>query len=592
MRIKFKSIPLVLSIAVIYFILFYYFIFSTSNPIREKNSFMINNKDYDLKNNFGFESDKQFNLNNFHQKNQVWEQLNGDVFFKITSGFYIIENSLLTISYISSRKHEFYSFDIKLLVVFKDKLTNSTVFFNAPIINNERYGSYSFNSINLNFTLLDYVKDISDYYSLVKKGNYKFYAFVRNSNDHLQHTAFPIEIKVRFIRKKRLARKHGSIICSKCLFLKKQDYKDLLWWIELNKLIGYKKIVFCNISIANTYEFNKLFDRYKNFVEVVQFKYLPNFIDVNATSNPHQYLTSYFQLKKNGKYHKSTRNMFDNLNQKECYWNNAGKYEHIAIIDIDETVIPRINSKILISDNFEFLKSIDIDESFFKNDFFNIFNHELKCSKSKGKYIDLYLKKLNLFDENLYFKMAFYLSDHILSEIFDSIEKYFNSVNTDNFSLTHYINVTHFKPIRNNNTVYNYSISIEGHDEIKYAKNLLLLYKNIALHSKEFYNKTFIHYSHKFSSFFYLYGRGVTEYCGKTIHNTEKTYDFWVHYPVGSKKLRIPFNDGHSSHFRDEFEINNPFTKFNGSIPIKELVFDFNYFNCFYKPLVKILKLF
>ena len=42
----------------------------------------------------------------------------------------------------------------------------------------------------------------------------------------------------------------------------------------------------------------------------------------------------------------------------------------------------------------------------------------------------------------------------------------------------------------------------------------------------------------------------------------------------------------HLSHFREGWEINNKWTKNKKDIPIRELFFDLNYFNCYYKNMI------
>ena len=76
--------------------------------------------------------------------------------------------------------------------------------------------------------------------------------------------------------------KTSSVMCSKCFFNLNslKDYNDLKWWIYLNKKIGYEKIFFCNNSITYA-DFDKLFDKNKNFLDIQPLRCIPNFIAEN-----------------------------------------------------------------------------------------------------------------------------------------------------------------------------------------------------------------------------------------------------------------------------------------------------------------------
>ena len=451
-----------------------------------------------------------------------WEQLNSNVFFKRTGAFYIIEKQLLRIFFISKVGHGDYKYDVKLNVEHRKNLIfSSFIFRNVSVKNHAKRGYYSSDSLDLNINLTHYA-DKKDYDLLTNETFYKFYVSII-SNNKKESTKNPLKLNLRYIRQRKNKKKSRSIICSKCLFYEPSQYPELLWWVELTKLAGYEKIVFCNMSIPNTRHFDKIFEKHKDFIELVQFKTIPNF---SSSSPPQKYLTHYFQIKqKNGKYHTFGRDMFDLLIETECFYNNAAQYEFISVHDTDETIIPRVNSKLMKSSNtFNYVKSLNsINE---KN-----LNLDSSCEKNTDRRFEPYIARLGK-NKNFHFKMGFYLSDVIVKEVFSAFEVYFNSKKFNSNLNQHRITSVSKRKINN------YTFLIAGKDELKYAKNLLSIYK---YYLKSFYakdaNKTY--FSKIFGSLFFLFGRSTSNYMGKTVYDTDIGFGLGVHYPKDSSARRV-----------------------------------------------------
>jgi hypothetical protein len=317
-----------------------------------------------------------------------------------------------------------------------------------------------------------------------------------------------------------------------------------------------------------------IFEKNKDFIELIQFKSIPNLVDKSLNQKSHKYLTDYFELKKkNG--HRWSRDMFDGMIETECFYNNAGQYEFIAINDNDETVIPRINSKVMKNtDNFNYLKNLNLINQ-------EKLNLETSCEQNIDKRLKPYLAKIAK-NTNFYFPMVFYLSDIVVNEIFDAFEIYFNSNKFNSKSYHHRI---HNIVKKRNRAFFNYTFLISGKEDLKYARNLLNVYK---YYYKNIYEKNvnISHISKKFGSLFYLAGKSISKFVGKTIYNSEIGFAVSVHKPPDFIYQKVEYNEGHSAHFRRSFEINTPFTRNKQDISIRELMFDFNYFNCFYKHII------
>jgi hypothetical protein len=122
-----------------------------------------------------------------------------------------------------------------------------------------------------------------------------------------------------------------AMLCVKNSYLKKDSFKTIEWWLQMNKLIGFDKIVLFNNSIANDLDSLFLNVNSKQFVQIVQMQCLPNFVNKKST-----------YLRHIGKsMTRSMRYPFDTLAVNECYYDNLDAYNHIAVMDIDELILPR-----------------------------------------------------------------------------------------------------------------------------------------------------------------------------------------------------------------------------------------------------------
>ena len=132
--------------------------------------------------------------------------------------------------------------------------------------------------------------------------------------------------------------KMNAMICSKLLYLKPEYIKTINWWIELNNMHGYDKLVIYNNSLPS--QLDKMFARYSNFIEVIQFQCIPNFMDDNNRAKP--YIKSFYEFKNVYKTDPLYYHMhFEFFTLNECYLQNMDKYVHVTVIDQDESIVPR-----------------------------------------------------------------------------------------------------------------------------------------------------------------------------------------------------------------------------------------------------------
>ena len=310
--------------------------------------------------------------------------------------------------------------DIKIEIKIKSIENYYIHFKNATTKVYGRFGLYEWKSFSYKFDLLKYLK--IDSYDQILNSDYIFHLYVSNSKNSTEETQYPIYVNLKYIRSRINHTKDGSIACSKCMWLKEKDYQNLFWWIELHKKAGYKKAVFCNNSVPNTKEFHDLFEKNKDFIEVGQFDYFPDFIN-NQNSSSHKYLYTYDQL---GPGFPVDSDSFSMMNLNECFLNNTHKYKHISVVDLDEVIIPFENSRLSTKlDNFNFVSELNFekDSSVQKK----LSNLHTSCSYDPKNKLENYLNVLKNEPVNFFFHMGFYLSEKEVKRIIEAIEFYFKS---------------------------------------------------------------------------------------------------------------------------------------------------------------------
>jgi len=513
------------------------------------------------------------NFNKIEPRNEVWEQMNHYVFFKRTSSYYIIEKSLLKAYFISKDTYNG-SIDVILQIQYLDQSFSRTfVANNVQYEEKESRSDYRLKLLTFKFNLLE-TFGLDDYKMISN-----MFVYFRDGNNTNYSTQYPLKVTIKRLQTEV---KSGSIICSKCFYFQNtNDHKFLRWWIELNKQIGYSKIVFCNQSIPNTKEFNQIFETYKDFIDLKQFHYIPDFRNPNErhiSPFKHDYLTDYFQLSPSQKKYDWNVDGYDVLHTNECFLENADKYEYVTVVDNDETIIPRINTKLLKKvDTFNFIKNITPNS--LESDVNSI---NLACqSDAKTSYIEDYLKTFGRM-KNYHFGMAYYLKNVDVKRIFNAFEAYFNGLTFNPNSVNHVIQVFDTVAENHNHNPYTYNFVISNKDELSYAQNLLFLYKNFIEKFENKYKSVLEDYTEQYHRYFYISGASTNWLCGKSIWHTEKTSEYSVHYGVVADYLHtLDFDNGHNGHFRRNY----PFKA--EEIKITELSLDFNYLNCFYKPIIE-----
>jgi hypothetical protein len=488
-----------------------------------------------------------------------WEELNNMIYFRKNLAFYYTDIKKIHLYFEMNSKNGFDNYKIDLMnneILLKHDL-------NCRIIKLHTYSQYVFGYIEADFDL--------------KNNNNKLTVIVKGDNNESTHNSIDLKIK-QFNDNNNNNKKH-SLLCGKSYYHTNNNLKHTEWWININKINGFDKIILFNNSYGNGSwkEYELLFNKYNNFIQIIQYQCLPNFISSNNNNNKPKYI-NFFDTKPLFNLNPIPyQQHFEYSTFNECLLLNRNKYKYIAIIDDDESILPRYSY------------NNELNESLYTNNY--NYPHEIDTITNKSsKYIKYFNNLRNKFNlgqkSSLGFKWAAYLKHKHMKLIFNEIERILklngfqhtlNIIDKDEFTNTLELHGLHFK------------ISINNEEDFKYAKYLY------EMHIK--YIESFLNQNNKqlelvpepYNRFYYFNGGKSVRYSWyhKYIHDTSQTYRVNTHMSENqvSSSLLIPVNYGHVTHFRHEYREPFQWSELQ-SIPIKELYFDFVYFNDYFKPLL------
>lgn len=243
--------------------------------------------------------------------------------------------------------------------------------------------------------------------------------------------------------------------------------------------------------------------------------------------------------------------------------------------------------------------SIDIEQ----------FIDQFKCERhtSNKLMLEEYLSELENVSKSkkelpssYYFPQGFLLDSIFMNHLFEKLDQVLKALDLKSiFSnqtspVSIYFNVSDLRrPVFSPAT---FPITIKSHRELMYAINMLDIYKKyfktyITQNARLFADKTKDH-----DRFYALVGH-INHAMGKTLHNTQLTFDLSIHYPedyidpsadppsIKSGQTawnlnEFPHDLAHLSHFRKVQNFNFP------EVPFEFFIIDLNYFNCYFKPIL------
>ena len=499
--------------------------------------------------------------NEIYDDDLEWEKLD-NIYFKRSAVFYFVEESLLTALYLADGKH---AYDIDLTAYFK---------------NNNHYNL----KIKSNDIKILNVKNLFWFEINVTDNFFKFQSnllqrmlisFTDKSN---VTTLNPINVKI----KHKIQEKKGNLICTKCYQLSQDQIPDLMWWIELNKELGYD-IVYCNNSLQYDKNFELFLNERKNFIKVVQMSYFPYFYNKSSI-----YLNEFEEISKYLKYSNGKmsfthqRNSYELIQYNECYHDNKNKYKHIAIIDIDETVIP-FNRE--ATDRVKYINSLNIDEC---HDFNCLSKRIDICNSTGTEKIDQYINRIETEQIGILFSPGYYLTADTMKIILNRLNDFIK-----NYTMSELINNSIFLIVKEPNNRFNITFKFKSYDEIIYIQKITQIFNALVNEKSLKINKTIVS-SNFLDRFFYYASEGTFKNSFKTFHNTKYIKRVGnheaMHFPKNSS-IKVPYYNGHLSHFRISYS--NIFQYVSGqnfTIYASDFGFDINYLMCHYPKILKTIQ--
>jgi len=498
-----------------------------------------------------------------------WEQLNEFVFIRKTSVYFFTD--LNEIHFVIFRHLKYNSYKYTLIINISDgKYTN--IEFNLNKVSVHNMGEHDTFKLE---------KAITKFFQINKINNSKDFKITMKVcffNDEKNCTKYPIDVITRPFKPDKTPAKH-SIICTEAYYFKKDMIKPFEWWIKINRLHGYDKIVMYNHSLGNNDEFNELFLKYKKFVQLNQLQCYPNLYG-NSSEVKLKPFTNLDEIKSVYKtpIWPGLHTLLEGYVFNECFTENRPKYKYIAIVDQDESIAPRS----LLKNTIDLFKS---DQDFKKL----ISNYECYNGKNQEARLDTYfksvIKDLNLTNQraSFHFKMSIHLKNKTTDIIFKELGLLLNGLD-ETKPINYSILIEDPKEVSEYGAQLKFYLSITNKEELDYAKRIYKFHVDLIepIFKK---NKQIIDQvaAEIFNRVYILFGKQSTDFLwGKTIHNTITTNEFTVHN--GGESIEVPIEYGHLSHFRQAYNLH---WGSSSIYSIYELMFDFNYYNCYYKTIIK-----
>jgi hypothetical protein len=572
-----------------------------------------------LNNKTFFESDADKSLlrhpssfQKYCEEHGEWELLQTrEVFIKRSAVFYFVDADILRIQMLANScviaNPKRFILKISLLADKKVVSTFISKHEGTDVRSHETFSEYAASFIEAKLDGTNNIKNM-----FLNKEFDSMQLIVIDTKNGVQ-TKRPLDVKIKYLLGDK-AKKKGVMHCGKCLHLsKKDDFADLEWWIKLHKIMGFEKKYLCDHLIEKDESFTSLFEEFKDFLEIDQLKCIPNLQDHAYLLNQ-IYLQSHLDLNngENTGYEVNKYDIINILTYNECYLNNIDKYRYIEVSDTDEFVLPkRIQELNKFEKVIDFISRIDFQKEV---DPFSDFT----CKSEIGieSFIErdvipqLDTKEMK-HEISLHFKHGSHIHGNIIDRLFKLLEVEIHARNLTNietisdesqFDIS--IEVVNGEHAKQFNLDRAFSFTIKGRKELQYALSLLRLYKKTIKPFLETNIHVIAQSMRNFDRLFFVSGDLNNHVVGKTIHNTRRTMDMFIHYSISvinidqqtnaasilyqkkpsnnqpTEEVIPPRSLAHLSHFRKHLN----FDREQSVVPFLALHFDLNYFKCYFSP--------
>ncbi len=480
-----------------------------------------------------------------------WEKINNQkIYFRKNIAYYYTDLNKIRLGLIRDAN---LNLKYKLLVIIGEKEYTLT---DIKVVDFRTFHHDS--KVKSNETRIEYIEaDFNIDNKLNNKIEIKVKIIAQNNNEIITETKNLINLIIKTYNS-NLIRK-DSMICSNFYSHTPVDLiSNFEWWFEINKIVGYDKIVLFNHTFGS--EFNSLFLKYNELVQIKQYQCVPNLFVKNNNLKFIKFKDISEINKRNSSTH-GYRNLLQMFLANECYLMYKDKYKYITVIDSDELIIPRQKYERELNESFYLTKTSTTPNCTF--------------------YLENIVKNINT-NKAFSFTNANYLHHKTINQFFNEFEKIIK-LNSSSLSYNHMIiisNPNFFK--------HDIQIKIETKQDFEYAKFLYKMHNKHVVPFLTRNNEALSSVLEKYNRFYYLYNSfnvNLLMYY-KTIHNTSHI-DFISHHVPASNQnknsIQIPLSLGHLSHFRQSY-LDTP--SIHTEYTIKQLYFDYNYFNNYFKPIL------
>ncbi len=528
--------------------------------------------------------------------NNIWLKLNRHAYFKRTSAFYLIDMNIIKLYYVSNAFNNNYNITFQIaLDTRSQKNFEFDVLDSAIKISLQTsVGHFRARVLNIYFNLREEFLKLNQTIEEVEKMSIFLIGYEANKKYKIDT---PLEAEIKRFELDQSS--NESILCSKCLFLeKKSDYDDLRWWLDINYHIGYSKVSFCSNEIDlkslltshNKYSDNSSlsFD-YSRFLEVESLDCFPNFFTDNENSKD-EFIRSLKKLGYRGAFSNLMTDIFNVIITNSCYIRNFNKFSHIMVADNDETVIPRAQVTTYEPDYFQTLADL-VNSSMIYEDIKNEIEKRFKCVDLRKYLNELFLMYKSRKNQVLsyYFQQAYYLDMNLMQKLMEKLEKVIYGIENP------YNTLVNVEGNYSNSSSFNYTFLIQDESSLIYVKNLLLFNNYFVRPYLNRVSNMTQKLSDNYNRFYFLLSQRDNQYAsGKTIHVTRfnntriiEKNNVCVHSLCQRRATLVHVKHGFLSHFRKSvrFDMKKENQK-NLMFNVRQLMFDFNYLNCFVNPIL------
>jgi hypothetical protein len=558
----------------------------TNVNIKHVSFFLLINKFYshmkwsiDVKKGIIDESDiKNYMYKNYTDENDDWELVDNNIYISRQLSFYFIEERIVS-SIIISR---FLLISNLFCLIQND---GNSFIIKSNLVSLETHQDVTFYKLQC---LIPHFKTLKST-NLQVYFIYKHHIYINSIVLSMERTKRPIILKTKTkfnMNHFKNSTKSQIALCGPMLYLTSKGYKQLETWIKMNHKIGYKKIILYLISVEDFEKYKKLFNKYKDLVEIRYYRKIPNvfYLRLNQ-SNPYmdpenyvkalrksisknRYNFMYLEIELHWVHHRAIIN--------GCFLSCLKDYERVTVIDTDELVIPISGSVSNLFFNKEKLSNLPstVDNTFFESQL-----KKVKCEYDINKYIN----RLNFknFSTNYVSNVSIWLpySHFIDFQTVQSIFHYFKKYYLIFGSYKNPLNFTVF------DAKGNFTFTVDSENDFDYLKSLITFFENV-------YSKYLIKLEDQYLNriwsirdpgsgkvYFNLLFSLINKICFilKSIHQNINLVTLYHHWVIKAPQIDLSFNDGSVFHFRDfvHRELAGKFWN------IKNLKVNLDYLKCF-----------